>query len=447
MNTHSEALRLKLAKGPESPRALCTAQGISQPTLSRALTELEADVVRIGAARSIRYALRDDSRGFATLPVYRIDPEGRLHRMGALTPIRPDGYVMHQDDGQVWTSEGLPWWLLDMRPQGFLGRAFARSHATHLGLPASVAEWSDAQALRALMVHGHDAVGNLLLGDVARERFLSAAPTTTIQLPDKPSRYLALAQSVLHGDSGGSSAGGEQPKFTAVVHTEVGPRHVLVKFSLDEQHAVAVRWRDLLLAEHLALETLRESGLSAARSWVVDEGTQRFLEVERFDRVGTLGRRGLFSLAALEAEFVGDPRSPWPVLVDELVRQKVVDRSAALGVQQLFAFGRLIGNTDMHNGNLSFIGDTGRPYSLAPAYDMLPMAFAPTSSGAMRQDVPAITLHPHVHADVWKNMLVLAQRYLKRLQSTDRFSDAFAPCVQALVRHLNQASEMMGRLA
>ncbi len=33
----------------------------------------------------------------------------------------------------------------------------------------------------------------------------------------------------------------------------------------------------------------------------------------------------------------------------------------------------LIGNTDMHYGNLSFISSHGRPYHLAPAYDILPM--------------------------------------------------------------------------
>ena len=38
--------------------------------------------------------------------------------------------------------------------------------------------------------------------------------------------------------------------------------------------------------------------------------SQRFLEVIRFDRVGTLGRKALMSLAALDAEFVGAGRAP-----------------------------------------------------------------------------------------------------------------------------------------
>ena len=70
------------------------------------------EVVRIGAARSIQYLLRDRSRGFVDLPVYRVDAEGRLQRLGVLIPVRPDGYVMRRDDGQQLHSEGMPWWLL-----------------------------------------------------------------------------------------------------------------------------------------------------------------------------------------------------------------------------------------------------------------------------------------------------------------------------------------------
>ncbi len=51
-----------------------------------------------------------------------------------------------------------------------------------------------------------------------------------------------------------------------------------------------------------------------------------------------------------------------------------------------WAFGMLIGNTDMHHGNLSFIISLhGRPYALAPAYDILPMGFAPKVGGRNSQ--------------------------------------------------------------
>ena len=127
-----------------------------------------------------------------------------------------------------------------------------------------------------------------------------------------------MAVGASQGESPGSSAGGEQPKFTAYADTNDGPRHVMVKFSEKRDSPVSQRWRDVLLAEHLALTTLRQAGVSAAISTVIDHEGQRFLEVQRFDRVGTLGRMAVMSLSALDAEFVGEAHQPWPVVVKQL---------------------------------------------------------------------------------------------------------------------------------
>ena len=40
--------------------------------------------------------------------------------------------------------------------------------------------------------------------------------------------------------------------------------------------------------------------------------------MERFDRVGELGRRGLVSLAALDAGFAGMGGRPWPEIATAL---------------------------------------------------------------------------------------------------------------------------------
>lgn len=53
----------------------------------------------------------------------------------------------------------------------------------------------------------------------------------------------------------------------------------------------------------------------------------------------TCGRCCLFSLSALEAEFVGNAQAPWPVLVERLASQRVVDTEAVRTTQALFAFG------------------------------------------------------------------------------------------------------------
>ena len=287
-------------------RQLTDIMDISQPTASRALKTLGDDVVRIGSGPSIQYALRDAFRGFSSAPIYRITEEGQIKPLGRLIPVHPDGFVMEQTDNVCLHSDGLPWWLFDMRPQGYLGRAYASAYSAELGLPQNPEDWADSDVIRALLAHGHDAVGNLLIGEQARNQFVEMPSPTPVE---RSTTYPTLALAVSSGEIPGSSAGGEQPKFCT--YTERG--HVLVKFTALDDNPISERWRDLLQAEHLALKVL------GVETEVFDFEGQRFLEIPRFDRVGQLGRIGLFSLRALEAEFVGRARDSWPVLVNELV--------------------------------------------------------------------------------------------------------------------------------
>lgn len=447
MSKHAEHLRLRLAAGPQTGTQMAKQMGISQPTATRALAAMGDEVMKLGQKKSSRYVLRDTSRGFGDVPVFRVEMQGRLRELGVLTPVRPDGFVFTQTDGTQAHSDGLPWWLLDMRPQGYLGRAYATRYGGTLGLPHTLREWTDSHAMRALLAHGHDLVGNLLLGHLAREQFMSAPEPACISRATKPKHYARMAQEAAQGEQPGSSAGGEQPKFTAYAQTDEGPAHVLVKFTEMPDSPVSQRWRDLLLAEHLALTTLREAGVAAARSAVVDHQGQRFLEVVRFDRVGALGRQALMSLGALDAEFVGAAHQPWPVITQQLASQGVVTTQAADTTELLWAFGTLIGNTDMHAGNLSFMSEQGRPYEAAPAYDMTPMAFAPSSSGKLSYTLPNSTLHASVRNAHWRTALALAQRYLTALQTSQSFSEDFAACVTALAEHVERAAAKIARLA
>ena len=446
MSLHLDALRVLLAAGPQSAQQLIEKMGISQPTLSRALSRLGDEVVRLGAARSMQYTLRDSARGLADIPVYRVNAEGQIRALGTLVAVRPQGFVMRRADGATLHSEGLPWWLFDMRPQGFLGRAYAARHAAALGLPTRLSDWSDEHALRALLAHGHDVVGNLLLGDLARDRFLTTPLPAPITEPQKAEVYRQLALDAASGEVAGTSAGGEQPKFAVYAATPAGPRHLLVKFSEAEDSPVSERWRDLLLAEHLALETLRAAGFAAAQTYVLDHGGQRFLEVERFDRMGSLGRRALHSLTALDAEFVGAGSGGWPLPARRLADAGHIQPQAAEGAAVLWAFGTLIGNTDMHNGNVSFIAEHGRPYAIAPAYDMTPMAFAPRSGGGLPESIPAPTIQAAVPNATWRRAEVLADDFLARLRAANGFSPRFCACVAALESHRTAASAAIARL-
>lgn len=433
MPRHSDSIRLLLGQGPMAARQIVETTGISQPTVSRALAALGDEVVRIGSGSAIRYALRDTARGFASAPVFRVSDAGQIRALGTLVPVRPNGFVMVQTDGVTRHSDGLPWWLFDMRPQGYLGRAYASTYAAALGLPANPEHWGDNEVLRALLVHGHDAIGNLLIGDLARDRFIGMPAPCPVE---RAADYPALARAAGAGEVPGSSAGGEQPKFCT--YTERG--HVLVKFSAPDDNPVSERWRDLLLAEHLALSVL------GVETEVFDFGGQRFLEVPRFDRVGQLGRLAVFSLRALDAEFVGDAAAPWPSLVGRLVADGHVDADAVSGAARLWAFGTLIGNTDMHAGNLSFVSRHGRPYQLAPAYDVLPMGFAPRSGGAIIDALPPASLSASVNGETWREALDLAERFFALVSDCDGFSGRFSPCIEALGRHIDEAAGRIARL-
>lgn len=439
MSPHVDQLRLHLAREPLTARQLVEKLRVSQPTISRALMSLRDEVVRIGSSRSIQYALRDTSRGLGDIPVHRVTVEGTLRALGVLIPVCPGGFVMRQEDDRTLHSEGLPWWLLDMCPQGFLGRAYAGRHAAALGLPPSLDAWSDTDMLRALLAHGDDVVGNLLLGDAARTRFLASPSAVAV---DPGTAYPALADAAERGDLPGSSAGGEQPKFTAFTG-----RHVLVKFTASDVHPVSRRWRDLLAAEHVAAQLLRSAGMAASASRLIDLAGRRFLEVERFDRVGLSGRRAVHSLSALEAEFVGAATLPWPVLAARLARSGVITAQAVAGAETLYAFGTLIGNSDMHNGNLSFVSEHGRPYSLAPAYDMLPMGLAPRRGGSLPGSLPPPRLHASVSPDAWRHALALAEQFVEKVSSSPDFSADWQACAAALQAHVAQARTMIGRMS
>jgi hypothetical protein len=123
--SHTDDIRHRLANGPMKARELAELLRVSQPTISRGLAEMSDEIVRIGSARSIQYALRDTFRGLPEIPIYRVTVEGKIRSLGVLVPVRPDGFVMRQADEVTLHSEGIPWWLLDMRPQGYPNRAAA----------------------------------------------------------------------------------------------------------------------------------------------------------------------------------------------------------------------------------------------------------------------------------------------------------------------------------
>lgn len=219
----------------------------------------------------------------------------------------------------------------------------------------------------------------------------------------------------------GSSPGGEQPKFTTVVGPPAVP--VIVKFSPRLENDVAVRRADLLVAEHLAAETMRRHGHPAVSSEIVSGGGQVFLEVKRFDRVGTRGRRGVISMQALEAEFLGG-KGGWSRSALELERRGRIPRELAAEVCWRQLFGGLIANSDTHSANLSFFSEIDRIIDVAPSYDMLPMLYYPQNDAIVdREFSPPLPASSDL--DDWPQALEAAGDFWSAATSDSRISDGF----------------------
>lgn len=415
--------------------------GVSQPTLSRLLAPLVASgqVVAVGAARARRYLLPREVDGVGLqVPIHAVAADGTLHAFGTLYPLASGGFWMDEADkahGASAFHDSLPWFLYDMRPQGFLGRGFVDAHPA-LRLPANLQHWNDDHILKALVNAGEDLPGNLIVGAAAFDRFLALPEPLRTRAPvvDLPEdQYPALAAQALGQTLAGSNAGGEQPKFSAV---RAG-HPVLVKFSPADDSATAQRWRDLLICEALALQTLAGAGIDAAPTAIVQAGGRVFLESRRFDRTPPGGRVGMVSLEVYDRQYIGQGTN-W---VDTAQRSDRAgpERLSADDVHTiglLDAFGDLIANTDRHHGNLSLLLREHR-WRLAPTYDMLPMLYAPMAGEVVPRDFAAQPPRPTVHTlAVWPQALNLATRFWQAACADERISAGFRAIASANLRTL-----------
>lgn len=408
------------ARGIASSAELQAELGVSQPTISRALQQLRGDVLTLGAGPSRRYALRRAIPGVgADVPVYSISPDGAPRREGVLHAIASTRFWMEPTEGRGDLFASLPWFALDQRPEGYLGRALARAHQAE-GYPPRLSDWNDDQVLRALTSFGGSARGDLVFGDAMLQQAQAEPRAVEVRERKCASEYPRLAAAAAAGDAPGSSAGGEQPKFEAIRIAGEAATPVIVKFTPPIETPVGRRWRDLLMLEHLANEVLRDISIPTSASKVIDAGGRTFMEVERFDRVGTHGRRRVFSLGMLDDRFIGR-REAWGQSAASFVKEGMLPAQDAEAVAVIDAFGRLIGNSDMHFGNLSFFAEglLQPQLRLAPVYDMSPMRYAPTQEVAaplVPFEMPAIPGHL---LDAWPRAREAAIDYWRRAGSLD----------------------------
>jgi hypothetical protein len=356
----------------------------------------------------------------------------------ASAALRPDWADQVHDHAGF--CDGLPFFLADLRPQGFLGRATARRLPGTLGLPLDPRDWSDDQTLFYLREWGDDLPGNLTLGDGPTGRALNACPPDPITPETREARYPELAGQANAGKPVGSSVEGEQPKFTTWLRLpdENAVSSILVKYTDKLDTPTGRRWADLLAAEAIALDVLASASRGDAEAnhpKIFDFDNRRFYELARFDRVGSHGRRGVVSLRALhDAGFTGGDTTDWAVAAAGLRERGWIGESDLRAVRLRRLFGRLIGNTDMHFGNLAFILEPELPLRLAPTYDMLPMLWAPRPGDA----TPAPEFTPlapmPAELELWPEAATLAERFWSLVEADARVSDGFRPHASAALR-------------
>lgn len=372
--------------------------------------------------------------------IWRIDTQGHPSPFARMVPVAGGGFWVEESDGVREHHDGLPWFLCDMRPQGFMGRHFAHRHPD-LHLPTDPRHWSDDDVLRALALRGEDLPGNLIVGADSLMRLADLG--TRLVWADCADAYPELAHSALLGQWPGSSAGGEQPKFCCITQG----RSVIVKFSSSDTHPAAQRTRDLLYCEHIALNTLAQAGLPAAPTQVFEKAGRVFLESQRFDRCSMAaptstqhhaipGRIGMVSLLVYDAQYVGHSDN-WAATALRMRAHHppLLSEHDAHTLRLLEAYGCLIGNTDRHYGNISLVLHDD-DWCLSPTYDMLPMFYMPIAGELVVRDLALNRMRPTAAThEVWDAARDLARQFWGTVAHDQRICPAFR---QHAHRHVSE---------
>jgi hypothetical protein len=268
----------------------------------------------------------------------------------------------HQLEGE------LPWIFWDMCPSGYLGRRL-QARLPALRLAPNPRDWSADDCLRALTQAGHDLAGNLLLGEASVEAF----QRWTFDAREVGVLLDEVLREALTTDAA-SSLGGERPKLLGYRADGAG---YLMKFSPPPLTPQGTRWADLLRMEAHCAATLSAVGINAATSSAAETRGRTTLYVTRFDRPLSRGRVGAATLYWLAMERYGDVSLPAPEVVSRLQGEGLIDTASVEVCARVHAFSAAIGNNDAHLGNYGLLFDDAGRATLAPLYDVLPMALAP----------------------------------------------------------------------
>jgi len=422
------SIRDYLKQGPATSKEIQAATGLNQTIVSRQIRDMGDSIVKLPSGRSPRYVMTKNAfGGDDKLPLFMVDAHGNNTSVALLRPLAHGGFYVQALTGMPAVLLGesknglyddLPYFLDDLRPQGFLGRQIAAELTVQSDdYPADLGRWNSEHIGRYLVSNGDDLPGNFKFGQQAHLRVRRKPIISTAN------DYPNLAREVMSGTIPGSSAGGEQPKFTTFCGEKQA--HVIVKFSPQGDSAIAQRWRDILITEYHATEAIHSLDFPAAETRLIEMDNRLFLESQRFDRSGEYGRMSMLSLQSVDAEFAG-LGSGWPQVMKALYKEELISWQHAYDTEFLWYFGRLINNTDMHLGNLSLAID-GSVFRLLPVYDMCSMGFAPKSGELTPYNftLPEIKGLSFINDSSISVAREMAHDFWDRVANDERISDKF----------------------
>jgi hypothetical protein len=384
-----ELINLLERNGEQTAAEAATRLDVTGSTITRVVKALGTEVITLGRGQHTRYArplYAYSDR--AQWPLFWVSATGEVSEFAVASLVKPGAIHIYGSGFNVRSGVDLSWALTPLNLRGFLGRAQRQQlGAVATNWDVTTEQWSVAQRVFAAQSATLDHAGAMVLGEDALRAWQQASVVSAASddITTIAAHYDALADSANEGRVAGSSADGEQPKFSARVTDASGNiRDVLAKFSPPRGTPFGERWNDLLRAEAHAATTLANAGFDVPHTRIVSSEKRTYLESARIDRTGARGRRHLLPLSSVHSAFIAGAQQHWPDTVRRLIAQKRLPMSALETTQTLFAFGQLIGNTDMHFGNLGVIAETPQQlargqFTLAPIYDMLPMRFVPSA--------------------------------------------------------------------
>ena len=196
------SIREHLKHRPATSKELQSATGLSQVAVSRQLRRMGDAIIKLKLGRSPLYAMtRNAFGGDDKLPLFMVDAHGNSTAVARIRPLAHGGFFVEQEIGLPSVLLGhrknglyddLPYFLDDLRPQGFLGRHIAEEMASQSeDFPSDPRRWNTNHVGRYLTSNGDDLPGSFKFGQQAHLR-VRRKPTITSQ-----NDYPDLADSVI----------------------------------------------------------------------------------------------------------------------------------------------------------------------------------------------------------------------------------------------------------